>query len=326
MIDLGDDGNTPNDGADGDADTGPNKLMNTPEVISFDCQPGLSADNLTLTYRVRTTSGNASFDTDDGILVDLYAGSDPNTVDTYLTTDTYLSGFTNQTVTASAVNLCDQYLFLTTTDDDTFTSSLQEDRSTSEFVSPAVLLPVELAAFEVVASGSRQAQLTWETLSEENNAGFEVDHRAPDASSWAQVGSVEGAGTTTQRQSYTFTLEELSVGEHRFRLRQIDMDGTVTVLDEKALQIRLETEFELSIAPNPVRASARGSLILQEAQTVRATLYDVLGRAVRLVHDGPMSAGPNRLQFGAGALESGRYFLRVEGESFSTTTSVTVVR
>ena len=326
MIDLGDDGVTPNDGADGDADTGPNKLMNTPEVISFDCQPGLSADNLTLTYRVRTTSGNASFDTDDGILVDLYAGSDPNIVDTYLTTDTYLSGFTNQTVTASAVNLCNQYLFLTTTDDVTFTSSLQEDRSTSEFVSPAVLLPVELAAFEVVATGSRQAQLTWETLSEENNAGFEVDHRAPDASSWAQVGSVEGAGTTTQRQSYTFTLEELSVGEHRFRLRQIDMDGTVTVLDEKALRIRLDAEFELSIAPNPVRASARGSLVLQEAQTVRATLYDVLGRAVRLVHDGPMSAGSNRLQFGAGALESGRYFLRVEGESFSTTTSVTVVR
>jgi hypothetical protein len=104
------------------------------------------------------------------------------------------------------------------------------------------------------------------------------------------------------------------------------MDGTVTVLDEKALRIRLETEFELSIAPNPLRAAARGSLVLQEAQTVRATLYDVLGRAVRLVHDGPMSAGSNRLQFGAGALESGRYFLRVEGESFSTTTSVTVVR
>jgi hypothetical protein len=326
MIDLGDDGVTSNDGADGDADTGPNKLLNTPEVISFDCQPGLSADNLTLTYRVRTTSGNASFDTNAGILVDLYAGSDPNTVDTYLTTDTYLSGFTNQTVTASAVNLCDQYLFLTTTDDFTFASSLREERSTSEFFNPAPLLPVELAAFEVVASGRRQAQLTWETLSEENNAGFEVDHRAPDASRWAQVGSVEGAGTTTQRQSYTFTLEELSVGEHRFRLRQIDMDGTVTVLDEKALRIRLGAEFKLRVAPNPVRASARGSLVLQEAQTVRATLYDVLGRAVRLVHDGPMSAGPNRLRLGAGALESGRYFLRVKGESFSTTTSVTVVR
>jgi hypothetical protein len=104
------------------------------------------------------------------------------------------------------------------------------------------------------------------------------------------------------------------------------MDGTVTVLDEKALRIRLGAEFKLRVAPNPVRASARGSLVLQEAQTVRATLYDVLGRAVRLVHDGPMSAGPNRLRLGAGALESGRYFLRVKGESFSTTTSVTVVR
>ena len=52
MIDLGDDGNTPNDPSNGDADTGPNKLLNTPEVESFDCQPGVTTDNLELTYQV----------------------------------------------------------------------------------------------------------------------------------------------------------------------------------------------------------------------------------------------------------------------------------
>ena len=78
MIDLGDDGVTANDAGDGDADTGPNKLLNTPEVESFDCQPGVTTDNLELTYQVRTTSGNANFDGTNGIQVDIYAGSAPD--------------------------------------------------------------------------------------------------------------------------------------------------------------------------------------------------------------------------------------------------------
>jgi len=52
----------------------------------------------------------------------------------------------------------------------------------------------------------------------------------------------------------------------------------------------------------------------------------VLGRAVQTVHDGPMTPGKNDLMLDASALGSGRYFLRIEGESFSTTESITVVR
>lgn len=326
MIDLGGDGNTSNDVAEGDADVGPNKLLNTPEVVSFDCQPGLAEDDLTLTYRVRTSSGNATFDSSEGILIDLYAGSDPNTLDTYLATDNYLNGFTNKTVTASAPNLCSQYLFLTTTDDFTFTSSLQEDRSTSEFFNPAPLLPVELAMFDVIPTGDNEAQLTWQTVSEENNDRFEIDHQSPDATGWANVGSVDGAHTTTQPQDYAFTVENLETGTHTFRLRQIDVDGTDTVLDEKTVRIRLSTAFALTIGPNPVRSSAKGALELQEAQSVRATLYDVLGRSVRVIHDGEMQAGTNTLSIDAGTLGSGRYFLRIEGEAFTTTRSITVVR
>jgi len=326
MIDLGDDGITANDPSNGDADTGPNKLLNTPEVVSFDCQPGLSEDDLTLTYRVRTTDGNAAFDEDDGILIDLYAGSDPDNVDTYLTTDTYLNGFTNQTVVTSAPNLCEQYLFLTTTDDLTFTGSLREDRSTSEFTSPAEQLPVELASFDVLPTGDRGVQLTWKTVSEENNDRFEIEHRAPEATEFADAGTIQGAGTTTEPQRYEFSMSDLAIGTHTFRLRQVDVDGTNTVLEERQVQVRLATAFELTIGPNPVRTSARGTLVLREAQTVRATVYDVLGRVVQTVHDGPMTSGKNELTLDASTLGSGRYFLRIQGESFSTTESITVVR
>lgn len=326
MIDLGGDGNTSNDGAEGDVDVGPNKLLNTPEVVSFDCQTGLTADNLTLTYRVRTTSGNATFDGSEGIFIDLYAGSDPNTLDTYLTTDNYLNGFTNQTVTASAPNLCDQYLFLTATDDFTFTTSLQEDQSTSEFFNPAPQLPVELAMFDVLPTGDRGAELVWETLQEKNNDRFEIEHLSPEASSWANVGTKRGAGTTTERQRYTFSLSDLDVGTHAFRLRQVDVDGSEELLDEKSVRIRLDVAYEMRLGPNPMRTSANGVLTLREAQTVRAVVYDVLGREVARVHDGAMEAGKNTFSIDASRLGSGRYFLRVTGESFRDTQPFTVIR
>ena len=326
MIDLGGDGNTSNDGADGDADSGPNKLLNTPEVISFECQTGLSEDELTLTYRVRTTAGNATFDDTDGILIDLYAGSDPTTIDSHLTTDTYLNGFTNQTVVTSGPTLCDQYLFLTTTDDSAFTVSLQEDRSTSEFFNPAPQLPVELAMFDVLPTGDRGAELVWETLQEKNNDRFEIEHLAPEASEWINAGTKRGAGTTTERQRYTFSLSDLEVGTHAFRLRQVDVDGTQELLEEKSVRIQLDVAYELRVGPNPMRSTANGVLTLRDAQTVRAVVYDVLGREVARVHDGAMEVGKNTFSIDASRLGSGRYFLRVTGESFRDTQPFTVVR
>jgi hypothetical protein len=326
MIDLGDDGNTPNDGADGDADTGPNKLLNTPEIVSFDCQPGLSADDLTLTYRVRTTSGNASFDSSDGILVDVYAGSTPNNVDSYLTTDTYQSGFTNQTVIVSAVNLCDQYLFLTTTDDLTFsTSGDPEERSTSEFFSPAPLLPVELVSFDATVNGT-DVQLAWTTASETNNAGFSVEHQRPDAADWRDIGFVKGSGTTNEATSYRLRVKKLAPGTHAFRLRQRDTDGATELSDVVTVEVRLDGIYELRVGPNPMRQQGTVSLVLREGQRVAVTLYDLLGRRVATLHSGRLKRGTTTLPLSTDGLSSGQYFLRVQGQAFSTTKTILVAR
>jgi hypothetical protein len=325
MIDLGDDGNTANDASNGDADTGPNKLLNTPEVVSFDCQPGLSTDELTLTYRVRTTAGNAAFDGNDGLLIDIYAGSDPNTVETYLTTDNYLSGFTNQTITTDAPNLCDQYLFLTATDDLTFTASLQEDRSTSEFFNPSPLLPVELASFDATVNGA-DVQLAWTTASETNNAGFSVEHQRPDAADWRDVGFVEGGGTTDEASSYRLRVKKLVPGTHSFRLRQQDTDGTTALSDVVTAEVRLDGTYELRVGPNPMRQQGTVALALREGQRVAVTLYDLLGRRVTTLHSGRLERGTTTLPFSTGGLSNGQYFLRVQGRAFSTTKTIVVAR
>jgi len=324
-IDIDSDGSTANDA--GDADDGTNRLQNTPTISDGDYDSG--ANEISVTYSVDSDpsvsgSGASTYP----LMVDFYIADRTSPVgQTYIGTDTYeatdYSGCSAPPCTATVtftpgIAVSDQDFVVGVAVDDA--------GNTSEFSAPPDQLPVELASFVVMSTGERGVQLTWRTVSEKNNDRFEVEHQTPEATRFAQAGTVEGAGTTTRPETYSMTLDDLDIGTHTFRLRQVDVDGTDTVLEERQVQVRLSTDFDLTIGPNPVRTSARGTLVLREAQTVQAVVYDVLGRAVQTVHDGPMTPGKNDLMLDASALGSGRYFLRIEGESFSTTESITVVR
>ena len=187
-------------------------------------------------------------------------------------------------------------------------------------------IPVELASFEATASGSA-AQLTWATASETNNAGFHIERRGPESDGFASMGFVEGHGTTTQPQRYRYRTRSLGPGRHVFRLRQVDLDGSETRSDTVSVRLRLAEAATMAVAPNPVQTRATATLRVRTEQSVTVALYDVLGRRVRTVHEGPLA--PNRahtLRIDADALSSGLYLLRANGERFQETRRVTVVR
>jgi len=323
-IDLGANGVTANDGSNGDNDDGPNELLNFPEITSVDCQRGATGDDLTLEYVVRTASTNASYD----LKVDVYtASASQSGAAEFLVTDIYTTPFSTQTVQASGVGLCDQVAVATATD---------SDGNTSEASSPGQPLPVELAALNAAVldaagetsgpTGRRDVRLTWTTASETNNAGFTVEHRGPDADTWRGSGFVDGAGTTDEMQRYRFTVRDLGVGLHRFRLRQQDVDGTASLSREVTAEVTLAGTHALIVGPNPVRRQARVSLALPEAQSVQVELYDLLGRRVQTVTDGRLERGANELSLQTRGLASGTYLLRVRGDQFVTTRRITVVR
>lgn len=188
-------------------------------------------------------------------------------------------------------------------------------------------LPVELVGFEARLDGGG-AQLTWTTASETNNAGFNVEHRPPSATTWAEVGFVPGVGTTLAAQSYTYRVEGVEPGTHRFRLRQVDFDGTFAYSPEVELVVELvETYRATSVYPNPTAGGAQLEVVVRDEQVVSAAIYDVLGRAVRVVFDGRMRANaPHVLAVDTAGLPSGLYFLRVTGERFSNAERFTITR
>ena len=89
----------------------------------------------------------------------------------------------------------------------------------------------------------------------------------------------------------------------------------------------LPTGFRLLPAhPNPFNPSTALSLELPSAQNVRIAAYDLAGREIGLLHDGPLQAGVHLVRFEAGSLPSGRYAVRATGESDIATQLVTLAR
>ena len=141
-------------------------------------------------------------------------------------------------------------VYLTTGNEpDTYVLSAGENYVDGDFGYNGGVLPVELTSFDVRLDG-RDALLTWETASETNNAGFEIQLLSKNdgaSSRWQALDFVEGRGTTELAQSYGYRVEELEPGRHVFRLKQIDFDGTfeyhpeVEVVVEMVERLRRKT-------------------------------------------------------------------------------------
>ena len=191
-------------------------------------------------------------------------------------------------------------------------------------------LPVELAAFDAVPQPDGAVRLTWSTASETNNAGFEVQQRTGTDGAFRELGFVAGTGTTTEAQTYGFTVEDLPAGTHTFRLRQLDFDGQGTLSPTVETTIEVRGRYALTApAPNPFapgRASTM-TLTVPETQRVTVAVYNVLGQRVATLFDGTLEANDAReLTLPARGLASGVYLYRVQGEGFTATRRATLVR
>jgi len=199
-------------------------------------------------------------------------------------------------------------------------------------------LPVELFAFDAVLDGDA-AQLRWETASETNNAGFEVQHLSEihnptlvpaqaGIQNWNVLGWIDGHGTTEVPQAYTYRVVDLTPGIHRFRLKQIDYDGAFEYSPEVEVVVEMSGLFQASRAyPNPFNPETNFSLTIAREQHVQVAVYDVLARRVALLHDGFFPAQTARsFVFDAGLLPSGLYVIHVQGEYFTTTQLVTLLK
>ncbi len=80
------------------------------------------------------------------------------------------------------------------------------------------------------------------------------------------------------------------------------------------------------VYPNPFNPQARFTLDVEVAQAVRISIFDALGREVRVIHNDALSAGNSAFVIDGSGLPSGVYSLRASGETFASSTKLTLLR
>lgn len=94
------------------------------------------------------------------------------------------------------------------------------------------------------------------------------------------------------------------------------------------IPVPLSNSYRLSDPyPNPFNPQARFSLEVAQGQQVRIEVFNTLGQRVDVLHEGLLPGrGTHHLTFEGSSLPSGVYLLRVTGETFAATRTMTLVK
>jgi hypothetical protein len=301
-------------GVDGSGTVTVEKFSDSPENVG-----GISESNVSAYRHVITADGDLTFGTNTEVRLDvgtLDGISDASNVTIYKRPDIGTGSFSG----------------LTTNYDTGADKLVATTGSFSEFAlaSDTEPLPVELASFEARRLDNR-IQLSWQTVSEQNNARFEIQRKTGQSSSWSRVATQEGAGTTTEPQRYQFTDENLPYEVERFsyRLKQVNTDGTASFSDSVQVEIGAPGQVELRAPfPNPATSRVTIRYAIPEDlgdQQMRLVLYDVLGRRVRTIATGE-APGRNERSHQVSGLPAGTYFLRLTVGQTKRTKRFSVIR
>src|SRR5690554_996651 len=177
-------------------------------------------------------------------------------------------------------------------------------------------VPVELKSFTASVIDGK-VNLNWQTASETNNYGFEVERKAA-GQNFTKIGFVPGYGTTTEVKRYNFIDNSLTSGNYIYRLKQIDFDGTFEYSNEVEVEIDFgPTSYFLSQNyPNPFNPTTKIEFSLASDSKVTLKVFDILGQEVATIVNGDLGAGVHSFNFDASAFNSGVYVYTIDAVGF----------
>jgi hypothetical protein len=198
-------------------------------------------------------------------------------------------------------------------------AELHTEEMTSWILLAFGALPVQLTSFTAEATAAGVA-LFWRTASETNNYGFFVQAKHSGEADYEDIPDVfiAGHGTTIQENFYSLTIGGFHGLGTIFRLRQVDLDGTVH-FSEAVTEIQTDVESVVTGEfilfrnyPNPCNSATKIRYQISDIRDLKLAVYDLLGREVAVLVDEKKEPGSYEVQFDGSGLSSGVYFYRMQ--------------
>lgn len=191
-------------------------------------------------------------------------------------------------------------------------------------------LPVELTTFAGNVNDN-EVSLNWETATEVNNYGFEIERQKSELGSinlsWEKIGFVEGHGNSNSPKLYSFSDNSITAGTYYYRLKQIDVDGQFEYSDVIEVSITQPESLELfQNYPNPFNPKTNIKFSLKESSNVVLTIYNTIGQEVAVLINQNLEAGIHTSVFDGSNLNSGIYIYSLKTENSTITKKMIMLK
>jgi hypothetical protein len=200
-----------------------------------------------------------------------------------------------------------------------------------------VPLPITIASFGAIISQG-DVMLTWKTASEVNNYGFTVQRKGQSETDFKDLEDafIAGKGTTGEPQTYTFVDRSIaSAGTYTYRLKQVDLDGTVHYTESVVVAVTLTDVADVAPRmfqlaqnyPNPFNPSTQVKFSVENTSHAIMKVYNMLGEEVATLFDGIADAGRYyQATFNAQRFASGVYIYRLTTDQRSDVKTMLLVK
>ena len=181
-------------------------------------------------------------------------------------------------------------------------------------------MPVEMKSFTFNVNANN-VNLKWNTASEINNKGFEVQRNS--GNGWTVLGFVS-ANTS---HSYSYTDNNLKTGTYQYRLKQTDFNGNFEYFTLNSdVKVGSPVKFSLSQNyPNPFNPSTKIGFQIPSDEFVTLKIYDNAGREVLSLVNETKAAGYHTVEM-KNNLTSGIYYYVLVAGSYTDTKKMTVIK
>jgi hypothetical protein len=166
----------------------------------------------------------------------------------------------------------------------------------------------------------------WTTFSEMNQSTFIIQRKKEQETGYTDLPSsaLAGRGGPDVAQSYQFTDTTVAQGSWTYRVKGIDLGGTIVFSDPVSVDVvtgigetRTPRVFSLSQNyPNPWNPTTMIRIGLPHRAHVSIAVYNILGQLVAQIINEPREAGYHTVPFRADGLASGIYIYRITAGEF----------
>lgn len=168
-----------------------------------------------------------------------------------------------------------------------------------------VYMPIVISLWEAT-NLDNSVLLEWSTASEENNDYFTIE-RSFNGVSWVAIGKVNGAGTTTVENFYSFEDKKPVEGISYYRLKQTDYNGEYSYSSVKCINRPKKANDSFVVYTNH-----EANAFIVEGEVIAACpieVYSTTGARVYNVSFNTISV--NKVLINVKDLPAGSYFVKI---------------